>query len=63
MEDTINIDLKEIMYNWRYEEAVHVDISSVDPRESFIRELAVIQFCSRCNRYLNVYLSPVLLQT
>jgi len=42
MEDNINIDLKEIMYNWRYEEAVHADISSVEPMESFIRELAVI---------------------
>ena len=42
MEDNINIDLKEIMYNWRYEEAVHAGISSVKPRESFIRELAAI---------------------
>jgi hypothetical protein len=57
MEDNINIDLKEVM------EEVHAYISGVEPRESAIQQLAVISLYSGCNWYVNIYLSPVLLQT
>jgi hypothetical protein len=42
---------------------VHADIGSAEPRESAIQELAVISLYSHCIRYVNIYLSPVLLQT
>ena len=63
MEDNINIDLKEIMYNWMYMEEAQADISSVESMESTIQDLSVISLYSRCNWYVNIYLSPVLLQT